>query len=563
MNDLKSKLKIVIRSIRRCGFIATLEKIRRTVNRDGQKYLAKSLRLTEAEIGMQKNHRFANEPLISLIVPLYNTPENFLRDMIESVRRQTYAGWQLCMADGSDDGYEYVGNIACEYAQADSRIIYRKLAENAGISANTNACIQLAAGEYLGMLDHDDILSVDALYETVRAINEQGADFIYSDEVKFEGSIENAYAPNYKPNFSKDELRAHNYICHFNVYKKSLISKAGGMYRPECNGSQDHDMVLRLTEVAESIVHIPRILYYWRVHSNSVAQGVENKMYAVEAAHRAISDQLQRVHEPGRVRSAEPYITLYRIDYELPEDCHATYFIYNVKTRQDLVNCCQSLQRCLDGQKHDIVVLNCQDIYRDKSLPVRYYDGEIDALPQEFHAKFFVFCDAACTATSDRLHEEMVGFLQRPDVCAAGAKVTGRHRIRSAGIILDDRKKSGYADMYSGYGDENHGYEAALMHTRNVTAVEPCFMGIKRADFACCRALKGQSLRDFLFNAELYHTFAGKLNVWIPFINADIGRHELPVSGVFRQNWHDYVVQGDIYFNPNLNFYEKYISGGK
>ena len=197
MNDLKSKLKIVIRSIRRCGFIATLEKIRRTVNRDGQKYLAKSLRLTEAEIGMQKNHRFANEPLISLIVPLYNTPENFLRDMIESVRRQTYAGWQLCMADGSDDGYEYVGNIAREYAQADSRIIYRKLAENAGISANTNACIQLAAGEYLGMLDHDDILSVDALYETVRAINEQGADFIYSDEAKFEGSIENAHAMNY------------------------------------------------------------------------------------------------------------------------------------------------------------------------------------------------------------------------------------------------------------------------------------------------------------------------------------------------------------------------------
>ena len=252
----------------------------------------------------------------SILVPLYNTPDVFLHDMIDSVQNQTYKNWELCLADASDKEHSYVEDIVNEYAQKDRRIKYAKLSQNRGISENTNACIDISTGNYMVLLDHDDVLDKRALKEVARVISKTGADFIYSDEAKFTTSIEDWFAPNYKPDFSKYELRAHNYICHLTVYSRELLEQVG-RYRKECDGSQDHDMVLRLTERAKRIVHIPKILYYWRVHGESVSAGVENKSYAIDAAKKAVLDQVVRSGEHGQIVTHAPFFLLYHIIYEV------------------------------------------------------------------------------------------------------------------------------------------------------------------------------------------------------------------------------------------------------
>ena len=223
----------------------------------------------EATRKQQQETVFEYRPLISILVPLYNTPEKFLRDMISSCLDQTYNNWQLCLADGSDS--EHIGlvySIVKEY-QADSRalrpdgscrISYMKLEKNEGISGNTNHCLELAEGEYIGLFDHDDILHPEALYWYVKAINEEKADYIYCDETTFKGDdINKMITMHFKPDYAIDNLRANNYICHFSVFKRTLLDGTE-LFRTKFDGSQDHDMILRLTDRAEHIVHVPKLL---------------------------------------------------------------------------------------------------------------------------------------------------------------------------------------------------------------------------------------------------------------------------------------------------------------
>ena len=206
-----------------------------------ERNLAHIIEYTEEEKEQQR--QYCNPSVkFSVITPLYNTPDEFLREMIQSVLEQTYRNWELCMADGSDKEHGQVEKICREFTEKDARICYKKLGKNGGISRNTNECIDMSTGNYLVLLDHDDVLHPCALYEIAKVIEEQGADFIYSDEAKFEKIPSKFFSPNFKPDFSKDELRAHNYICHLTVFKKALLEQVG-LYHPECDGSQDHDMV--------------------------------------------------------------------------------------------------------------------------------------------------------------------------------------------------------------------------------------------------------------------------------------------------------------------------------
>ncbi len=243
--------------------------------------------ITRRQRYWQKRHVFKNPVKFSIITPLYNTPKRYLVELIRSLERQTYPNWELCLADGSDKEHSYVKKICQRWCKKDARIIYTKLKENKGISQNTNACIKISSGQYFGLLDHDDILHESALFEMMMQISRHNADFLYSDEAKFSGNIKDAKDFNFKPGFGKDELRSHNYICHFTVFSRELLHKIGQIYRPEFDGSQDHDMVLRLTEKARRIVHIPKVLYYWRVHPESVSMNLSSKNYAVDAAIRA------------------------------------------------------------------------------------------------------------------------------------------------------------------------------------------------------------------------------------------------------------------------------------
>ena len=197
---------------------------------------------------------FERMPKISILVPLWNTPESFLTEMIGSVQWQTYKNWELCLADGSDDAHAYVGEYCKRLAAQDSRIVYQKLAKNEGISGNTNECYKLASGEFIGLFDHDDILHPCALYEYVKAINEKDADFIYCDEATFKSpDINKMITMHFKPDYAIDNLRANNYICHFSVFSRELLDGTE-LFRTKFDGSQDHDMILRLTDNAKHIV---------------------------------------------------------------------------------------------------------------------------------------------------------------------------------------------------------------------------------------------------------------------------------------------------------------------
>ncbi len=247
----------------------------------------------EAELEKQRHHRFSSTPLISVAVPAYRTPETFLRQMIDSLLAQTYSNWELCIANGSPDD-EQMKQVLAEYTQRDSRIRVQELKENLGIAGNTNAALAMTEGEFAGILDHDDLLAPNALYEIALALEKDPElDAVYTDEDKVTTDLSEHFQPHLKPDFNLCLLRSNNYICHFFVARQSVIRKAGG-FRQEFDGAQDHDFIFRCVEEAGKIGHVPEILYHWRTHKASTADNPASKMYAFEAGRRAIEAHLKR-----------------------------------------------------------------------------------------------------------------------------------------------------------------------------------------------------------------------------------------------------------------------------
>lgn len=259
---------------------------------------------TATELDMQKQDSDCSMR-ISVVVPTYNTPESFLRELIEAVVEQSYANWELILADASDKGD--VEAVTGEYAKKDNRIKYLRLDDNLGISDNTNAGISVATGEYIALLDHDDILTPDALYHMVKKI--EACDIMpaicYSDEDKTDTDSKTYYDPNIKYDFNYDLLLTNNYICHLMFIKRDKLSRI--KLRKEYDGAQDFDLVLQIVEdlinfdkvgiaeLGDRIVHVPKVLYHWRCHAESTASNTASKMYAYEAGLRAVKNHIKNV----------------------------------------------------------------------------------------------------------------------------------------------------------------------------------------------------------------------------------------------------------------------------
>ena len=345
-----------MRSLKKNGLRNTWRKVQDwRKHRQNFARLAKKPLFTKEELEAQRHVQFARDIKFSIVVPLYNTPARFLHEMIRSVLDQTYGNWELCMADGSDAQHENVGQICKQYVRKDSRIHYVKLEKNLGISGNTNACLEMSTGDYIGLLDHDDLLHPAALFEVMRAICEQDADFIYTDENTFHDKPEDAFCPHFKPDFAPDTLRANNYICHFTVFKRQLMDQAG-RFNSKYDGSQDFDMVLRLTEKAEKIFHISEILYFWRAHKDSVAQGIEAKPYVIEAAKGAITEHLSRVGLEGFVEDTV-VPSMYRIKYTIKAIPKISIIIANCDHADDLRKCITSIQKLTTYKNWEIIIV--------------------------------------------------------------------------------------------------------------------------------------------------------------------------------------------------------------
>ncbi len=484
------------------------------------------------ELQRQRKARFSNEPKISIITPLFRTPKDYLEQMIASVIGQTYGNWELCLYDCSGPGHETIEEICRGYMERERRILYTR-GENYGISENTNRCIELSAGDYIGLLDHDDCLHPSALYEVVKAVNETQCDFIYSDEIKFDGDISHSFAPNFKPDFAADELRVHNFICHFNVYSRSLYKKAGG-YRREFDGSQDHDLVLRLTERAERIVHIPKILYYWRVHKNSVAMNINAKSYATEAGIRAVDGQLARMGQEKQVRSIRDNIPCYRMSFCKRSQERLTLVVWDAKDTRQARGCIQSVldsEACLDR----IVVIPSVHVQAGQPGPhAMAYDciwmqrkGRTEAglwneVMEQYVDQYAIFIHASLRVCTKDIGQEMLLYLTQEGTACVDARLLSGRTLLSGGVVLGsgaDGTVRRWKCRNCGLPAANDGYEDYLIHARNVLTVSGFCTGFSKAVW---KTLHGFSQQDAFWLA--YGTDAdqnGYRNVWTPYVTAD------------------------------------------
>ena len=298
-------------------------------------------------------------PTISILTPLYNTPERYLREFLDSFLGQTAPNGELCLADASDAEHAGVQRIVEEYQAKNQRIVYKKI-ENRGIAANTNAAAALASGEYLALADHDDILAPHALYTMGKAIlqlraQEKPDGFLYSDEALFSKTIQRPIVAHFKPDYAPDYLLCCNYICHLAVFRKTLWEAVGGE-RPACDGSQDHDLFLRLIEQVGGAAHVPQVLYYWRVHAGSTSGGTEAKPYVAEAAKKALADHLARTGRTGTVEDGL-FPSTYRVKWDIEGDPKVSILIPNKDHTADLEKCLQSIWKKTTWDNYEVIVI--------------------------------------------------------------------------------------------------------------------------------------------------------------------------------------------------------------
>jgi len=530
---------------------------------------------------VQKRTKFKKDIKFSILVPLYNTPEQFLREMIQSVQAQTYGNWELCLADGSDTFHVDVEKICKEYAKKDKRIKYKKLEQNLGISGNTNACIEMATGDYIALFDHDDLLHPAALFEVMKAICEKNADFIYTDENTFHTTPEDAYCPHYKPDFASDTLRSYNYICHFTVFKKDLLDITGG-FRSEFDGSQDYDMILRLTEVAESIVHIPKILYFWRSHAGSVASEISAKPYTIVAAKKALAEHLERVGLKGTVEDAN-ILSTYKINYEIDGQPLISILIPNKDHIAELKVCIDSIREKSTYTNWEIIIIEnnsveeitfayYDELQKDSRIRVVYWDGKFNYSAinnyglQFAKGEYVLLLNNDVEIISPDWLEQMLMFAQRSDVGAVGAMLYyPDDTIQHAGVILGIGGVAGHAHKYFKRGE--YGYASRLQIAQNYSAVTAACVMIPRKVLDEVNGLD-ESFEVAFNDVDLCMRIrqAGYLIVWTPY--AELYHYESKSRGLedtpekqqrftgevqrFQQRWGKELNAGDPYYNPNL-----------
>ena len=531
----------------------------------------------------EEEYKPSKKVTISILVPLYNTPVKFLKQMIDSVIKQTYSDWQLCLADGSDGEHSYVGEYCRSLSRDDNRIVYKKLDENKGISENTNACIAMATGEYIALLDHDDLLHPSALYESVRAICEENADFVYTDECTFTGNTSNIISHNFKPDFSPDTLRSYNYICHLSVFSRELLDIVG-YYNTEFDGSQDYDLILRLTEKAQNIVHIAKCLYFWRAHAKSVALDVSAKPYVVDAAKRAISAHLERVGLEGRVEeSVMP--TTYKIDYEIKGNPLISIIIPNKDHIDDLKKCIDSIYQKSTYRNFEIIIAENNseskrtfDYYKmltelhSKVKVIRWEQGFNYSAINNFavnhsSGEYILLLNNDVEIISEDWLQRMLMYAQRLDVGAVGAKLYyPDDTIQHAGVIVGMGGVAGHA--HKGLPRTAPGYMCRACLAQNMSACTAACLMIRRDVYDRVEGLDENyavAFNDIDFCMKI--TSAGYRIVFTPY--AELYHYESKSRGIedtpekqarfrseierFIDKWGTELEKGDPYYNKNLS----------
>ena len=592
------KSQDAFRYLERNGLAATIHKIENKLGGKSetsydawcQKYDVKKEELEE-----QRKRTFSYQPLFSVVVPLYRTKPEFLKEMIGSIQAQTYGNWQLCLADGSlsgddagtaENGQTPVTELTPlleQYAKADKRITFTTLPKNLGISGNTNAALALAAGDYIVLADHDDIVPANALYELADALNQdRSIDVLYSDEDKISMDGKKRFEPHFKPDFDLDLLCSVNYICHLFAAKKELVDMAGG-FCSEYDGAQDLDFILRCCENAKNIRHIPKILYHWRCHMQSTAANPESKLYAFEAGRRAIEAHYSRIGVPAAVENAAFY-GMYRTKYDWKEKPLVSIIIPNKDHRKDLETCVNSiLEKTTYPNIEFIIVENNSteqetfDYYKDletmrENVHVVFYEGGFNySKINNFGAdaakgSYLLLLNNDTEMIDGGAIGEMLGYCMRGDVGIVGAKLLYEDEtIQHAGVVLGFGGTAGHA--FIGKPRYDTGYFGRILCAQDYSAVTAACMMVKRSVFDEVGGLTEElavAFNDIDFCLKVRKT--GKLVVydpyaeWFHYESKSRGYEDSPEKverfndevDTLLRSWREIIEQGDPYYNPNL-----------
>ncbi len=576
-----------IHSLRTNGIKETWKKVLLSLSKKRKlKVFGENFNLSTEKRQEQESMKFSKPITFSILVPLYNTPQKFLDEMIMSVRMQTYKNWELCLADGSDPKKGKKIEKYCRAIQRkDKRIRYRKLEKNGGISENTNACIDMSSGEYIGLFDHDDLLHPAALYEMMCAIAREKADFLYTDEATFEGSIKNIITAHFKPDYAIDTLRGNNYICHFSVFRRELLEQAG-KFRKEYDGSQDHDFILRVTKEAKKIFHIQKILYYWRSHPASVAADINSKTYAIDAGKRAVQNSIESYGEKVMVESSKAFPTIYRLKYELKEEAAISILIPCRDRAEDTRRCIQSILQYSTYKNYEILIIDnaskesetfalYKELSEEPKVRILYWNNPFNYSSINNYAaknakgKYLILLNNDTQIIAENWMEEMLMYAQREDIGAVGAKLYyGDNTIQHAGIILGMGADGVAGHAHYRQPKENLGYMGRLYYAQNLTAVTAACMMVRKSVYEKMHGLSEEfavAYNDVDFCMRLRR--AGYLIVFTPY--AELYHYESKTRGyednserqnrfknevnLFKKKWKKELEAGDPYFNPNFD----------
>ncbi len=536
------------------------------------------------ELEAQSRNVFLKQPLISIVVPLYRTPETFLRDLVASVERQTYRNWQLCLSDGSGEDSPLTGFLA-ELRKQDSRIVITGSDRQLGIAENTNKAIALAEGDFIAFADHDDLLPPNALYECVKLVNEDpNADLIYSDEDKVSFDGKEFFEPHFKTDFNIDLLCSMNYFCHLVVMRRDLLEKTGGL-DPDYDGAQDYDLVLRAAETASGIRHIPKVLYHWRSHKDSTAENPESKMYAFEAGRRAVQAHYDRIGVDASVEMGT-YPGLYRTVYKIPDPAPlVSVIIPNKDHVEDLSRCIDSLLTQSSYPNLEIIIVENNseqestfDYYRQlesqhEQIHVTVWDGIFNYSEINNYAlntakgEYLLFLNNDTAFIGDSVIEELLGPCLRSDVGVVGARMYyADNTIQHAGVIIGYGGIAGHA--FQGMPRSANGYFSRIICQSDLSAVTAACMMVKRSLFEELNGFDGLlkvAFNDIDFCLRVRET--GKLVVYNPYAqlyhyeSRSRGQEDSPgkiarfnsEADEFMKRWPDILKNGDPYYNPNLS----------
>ncbi|MBF0489410.1 MAG: glycosyltransferase family 2 protein [Candidatus Omnitrophica bacterium] len=543
--------------------------------------------------GVRKNHQtiearkqrqevFSCRPKISIVVPTFNTPKRMLMDMMSSVMSQTYSHWELCIADGSDKDHTYVRDVLQQFANKDKRIKLTFLESNKGIAKNSNEAISLASGGFVAFLDHDDVLSPEALFHIVDVINkESDVDFIYSDEDHISEDGKMRLLPFFKPDFSPDLLRSHNYITHFLVLKISL-GQSCGWFRDGFDGAQDYDLVLRASEKAAKIVHIPKILYHWRDHSNSTSKNLKSKPYAHQAGEKALQEHLERVGLKAKVENSG-YPFRYRTRYSLSKEPLVSIIIPNKDEGATLKKCIHSIVETSTYKNIEILIVEngssqkstfelYSSLQMNKKIRViewNYpfnFSGLNNFAVNKARGEVILLLNNDTEAINPDWIENMLEYALRPDVGAVGAKLYYPDgTIQHGGVIIGLGGLAGHS--HKNFSKDEGGYYGRLEIVQNLSAVTAACLMMRKSIFIEVGGFD-ETLAVAFNDVDLCLNMRNKgyLIVWTPY--AKLYHFESKTRGyedtlekmerfekekhIIMNRWSEILLKGDPYYNPNL-----------